>query len=90
MPILGVLTGRIDFSDKVWVLRAATDGNEAIAIGYGAFLNAILEFLIIALAIFIIVKQVNRLKRQKEEAPPESPSEEILLLREIRDALIHK
>ena len=95
MPLLSLLTGGLDFSQWVWVLRAAvTDGggnviSPAITVNYGAFLAAILDFLIIAFAIFCLVKAINRLHRKKEAAPPPppQPSREEVLLAEIRDLL---
>lgn len=97
MPPLGWLIGNVDFSDLAWTLapaRVTADGSEipAVVIGYGEFLNTVIQFLIVAFAIFMLVKGVNRLARrrkQEEEAPaaPPEPSEEVLLLRQIRDSL---
>ena len=95
MPPLGWLIGNVDFSDLAWTLapaRVAADGSEipAVVIGYGEFLNTVIQFLIVAFAIFMLVKGVNRLARKKqEEAPaaPAEPSEEVVLLRQIRDSL---
>lgn len=97
MPPLGWLIGDVDFSDLAWTLspaRVAADGSEipAVVIGYGEFLNTVIQFLIVAFAIFMLVKGLNRLARrrkQEEEAPaaPPEPSEEVLLLRQIRDSL---
>ncbi|MGE8287750.1 MAG: MscL family protein, partial [Stenotrophomonas sp.] len=77
-----------------WTLAPAkigADGKEipAVVIGYGDFINTLIQFIIVAFAIFMLVKVVNRLSRKKEEAPaaPAEPSEEVLLLREIRDSL---
>ena len=93
MPPIGWLIGNVDFSDLAWTLAPATvaaDGSEvpAVVVGYGAFLNTIIQFVIVAFAIFMLVKVVNKLARKKpaEEAPA-APSEEVLLLREIRDNL---
>lgn len=94
MPPLGWLIGRVDFSDMVWTLapaRVAANGTEipAVVIGYGDFLNTLVQFVIVAFAIFMVIKVINRLARKKEAAPPApaAPSEEVLLLREIRDSL---
>lgn len=94
MPPLGWLIGRVDFSDMVWTLapaRVAANGTEipAVVIGYGDFLNTLVQFIIVAFAIFMVIKVINRLARKKEAAPPApaAPSEEVLLLREIRDSL---
>jgi len=91
MPPLGWVIGQVDFSDLAWTLapaRIAADGSEipAVVIGYGDFINTIIQFVIIAFAIFLVIKGINRLSRKKEEAPA-GPSEEVLLLREIRDNL---
>jgi large conductance mechanosensitive channel len=84
MPIVGALTGGIDFSDK----QLGVYGTD-IAIRYGAFLNALLSFVIVAFAIFVVVKQVNRLKRPAPAAAhePKAVPEDVQLLREIRDEL---
>ena len=91
MPPIGWLIGGIDLSKMAWVLapaRAGEDGKEipAVIIGYGDFLNTIVQFVIVAFAIFLLVKMVNRLAH-KHEAAPAPPSEEVVLLREIRDSL---
>lgn len=94
MPPIGLLLGGVDFSDLGLTLKEATvdaAGNEvpAVVLGYGAFINAIIQFLIIAWAIFMVVKAINRLNRKEEakEEAPAGPSEEVLLLREIRDSV---
>lgn len=91
MPPLGWAIGRVDFSELAWTLapaRLGPDGQEipAVVIGYGDFLNTLVQFLIVAFAIFMVVKVINRLARKKEAAPA-APAEEVLLLREIRDNL---
>lgn len=94
MPPIGWLIGNVDFSKLAWTLapaQVAADGTEipAVVVGYGDFINTVVQFVIVAFAIFMVVKVVNRLSRKKEEAPaaPAAPSEEVLLLREIRDTL---
>lgn len=93
MPPIGWLIGNVDFSNLAWTLapaKLAEDGSEipAVVIGYGDFINTLIQFIIVAFAIFMLVKVVNRLSRKKEEAlAPAEPSEEVLLLREIRDNL---
>lgn len=95
MPPLGVLIGGVDFSDLAIVLREAvvsTDPalvREAVVISYGKFIQSILDFLIVAFAIFMGVKAINRLKREEAAAPeaPHAPSQEEQLLAEIRDLL---
>ncbi len=94
MPLVSLLTGGVDFSAWKWVLRAGTL-NEAgeltgeVAVNYGMLLSAVLSFLIVAFAIFCMVKALNRLHRKREEAPPAppEPSAEEKLLAEIRDLL---
>lgn len=92
MPILGVLTGGVDFSAMAWTLKEATDTAEAVTVGYGLFINSIISFLIIAFAVFVVMKQINRMKKQEEEASaePPKPSNEEVLLTEIRDLLKRK
>ena len=91
MPPLGWVIGQVDFSDLVWELapaRVAADGAEipAVVIGYGDFINTIIQFVIVAFAIFLVIKAINRLSKKKEAAP-KAPSEEVLLLREISNKL---
>lgn len=86
MPPIGVLLGGIDFTNLVVTLKKATETTAAITLNYGIFINTIIDFIIIAFSIFIVVKQINRLKK-KEEAKPTQTPEEVLLLREIRDSL---
>lgn len=86
MPPIGVLTGGVDFSNLVITLKSATETAEAVTLNYGMFLNALIDFVIIAFAIFIVIKQLNRFKK-KEEAKPKTTPEDIVLLREIRDSL---
>ena len=94
MPIIGTLFGGIDFSTLKYVVRAADEaaGIEEAAIKYGSFIQAIVNFLLIAIVIFLLVKGINKMRRKKEEpapapAPDPEPSEEVKLLTEIRDAL---
>ncbi len=86
MPPLSFLTGGIDFSNLHITLKKAGAGVEAITLNYGLFINTIFDFLIISLSIFIVIKQINRL-RKKEEAKPALVNEDTILLREIRDSL---
>ena len=94
MPIIGVIFGGIDFTSLKYVIRAADEaaGIEEAAIRYGSFIQAIVNFLLIAIVIFLLVRGLNKLRRKKEEPAPEpapepEPSEEVKLLTEIRDAL---
>ena len=94
MPPIGLLVGGVDFSKLAITLKAASvdaAGKEipAVVLAYGEFINAVIQFVIVAFAIFMVVKGINRLHKKPEEAPaaPAAPPEDILLLREIRDAL---
>lgn len=87
MPPLGKLIGGVDFSAFKWVLTpAGADGKGEVAILYGAFINTMIQFLIVALAIFIVVKAINKISRKQEEAPAAPPAD-VVLLTEIRDLL---
>ena len=91
MPPIGLLIGGVDFSRLGIVLQQASvdaAGKEvpAVVLAYGEFFNAIIQFVIIAFAIFLVVKAINRMRKPAEEAPA-GPSEEVLLLRDIRDSL---
>lgn len=90
MPPIGLLIGGVDFSAWKWVLKAAgADGKGEVAIQMGVFLNTIIQFLIIAAAIFVVVKIINGMSKKAEEAPaaPPEPTPTEKLLTEIRDAL---
>lgn len=86
MPPIGMLLGNVDFSNLVITLKEATGEMEAITINYGLFMNTVIDFLIIAFTIFIVVRQINKIKKKEEQKPVE-PKEDIVLLREIRDSL---
>ena len=97
MPLLSLLTGGVDFSSWKWVLKAASvaeDGTEIaeIAVNYGSLIATILDFVLMAFAVFCLVKAVNRLHQKTEETPPPppQPSREEVLLTEIRDLLKEK
>jgi len=94
MPPIGLLTGGIDFSKLEWVLRAenpATVEIEKVAIQYGAFLNTVIQFAIVAFVVFLLVKGINKLRREEAASPeptaPAAPTPTESLLVEIRDAL---
>lgn len=100
MPLISLITGGIDFSAWKWVLKAAImEGEEVItpeiAINFGNLISVVLDFIIIAFAIFCMLKAINSLKKKEEEAPaeepaPAEPSAEEKLLTEIRDLLANK
>jgi large conductance mechanosensitive channel len=89
MPPIGLMLGNVDFSDLAVTLSAASEGGEAVLLKYGQFIQTVVDFTIIAFAIFMVVKAMNSLKKKEEEAPsaPPAPSKEEVLLTEIRDAL---
>jgi len=89
MPPIGLLLGGVDFSNLALTLKEATADTEAVAIKYGVFVNTVLDFVIVALAIFAVVKAMNSMKK-KEEEQPAAPPQDILLLTEIRDALANR
>lgn len=87
MPPIGLLIGGVDFSSYKWVLQAAgADGKGEVAIQFGAFLNTVIQFAIVAFAIFLVIKLMNRLVRKQEDAPAPPPPD-VVLLTEIRDLL---
>ena len=101
MPPIGLLLGKVDFSNLFLVLRggeatgpyatveAAREAG-AVTVNWGLFVNQVVAFLIVAFAVFVLVKGINRWRRQEEAAPepaPAEPAEEVVLLREIRDVL---
>lgn len=92
MPPIGVLIGGVDFSDLALTLHEASGDAAAVTLNYGKFVQTVFDFLIIAFAIFVMVKAINRLKRKEEEKPaaPAEPSREETLLAEIRDILKEK
>ncbi len=92
MPPIGLLLGGMDFSQLMVVLREAAGDTPMVAIKYGVFINTVMDFLIVAFAIFLVVKGMNRLKKKEESkpAPPPQPSREEMLLTEIRDILQQK
>lgn len=92
MPPIGLLVGGLDFSNLGFILKEATDKTPAVTIRYGMFINALIDFIIIAFSIFLVIKGMNSLKKKEEEAPsaPPAPKEEVVLLSEIRDLLKSK
>ena len=96
MPVIGVLTGGVNFSDKKWIIQQAVADGETIvtpevAVTWGAFVQTVIDFVIIAFCIFVAIKFINKLKRVPEPAPepapaPAAPTQEELLP-EIRDLL---
>jgi large conductance mechanosensitive channel len=91
MPPIGLLLGRVDFSEFKWVLQKADPAHKLgeVSIGYGAFINTVIQFLIVAFVIFLMIKLLATVRRQeaKEPAPPPAPTPSETLLGEIRDLL---
>lgn len=88
MPIVGLIVGGVDFAALKIVLKPAgvdPKANPETAILYGAFINTVIQFLVIALVVFLVVKGINILRRQQGTAPPPTPTETLLM--EIRDSL---
>lgn len=93
MPLLGMLTGGINFKDLKFVLEPAKGHIPAVTVNYGMFIQNVFDFIIIAFAIFMIIKMINKLKMLEavpEEKPPAEPSTQEKLLMEIRDLLKNK
>lgn len=92
MPPIGVLLGGVDFSNLAIIVKEAAGAAPAVVISYGKFLQTMIDFTIIAFAIFMAVKAINSFKKKEETAPkaPPEPSKEELLLTEIRDLLKEK
>jgi large conductance mechanosensitive channel len=91
MPPIGVVLGGVDFSDIKLPLRAAAEGREAVTMNIGLFLNNVISFMIVAFAVFMLVKAVNELRRRFEKEQPATlaaPTPTESYLKEIRDALV--
>jgi len=89
MPPIGLLLGGVDFSSLGITLRQAAEGSPAVVLKYGVFINTIVDFVIVALAIFLLVRGMNSLRQKEETAPaaPPAPTKDQALLAEIRDLL---
>ena len=94
MPSIGVLTGGVDFTDLKLTIKEAQDGAAAVTLNYGQLIQDVVDFLIIAICVFVMVKTLMKLTRRKEEAsapaPEPAPTKEEKLLTEIRDILAGK
>ena len=92
MPPIGVLVGGVDFSNLAWTIKEAVGETPAVVISYGKFIQTVIDFIIIAFAIFMAIKAMNSLKRKEEAAPaaPPAPPAQEVLLTEIRDLLKHR
>ena len=98
MPPVGLLLGKGDFSNMHVMLRdgipagpyltvEAAQKAGAVTLNYGMFVNQIVSFVLVAFAVFLLIRTINRLRRRQEEQPKAAPAEDVILLREIRDAL---
>jgi len=96
MPPIGLMMGGVDFSDKfinlgdgAYATLAAAQEAGAPTLNYGQFINVVLDFIIVAFAIFMVIRAMNKMKKKEEEKPeePAKPSDEVVLLTEIRDSL---
>ena len=98
MPPIGLLLGKVDFTNLFAVLREGAQAGPyltveaaqkagAVTFNYGVFINTLISFVIVAFAVFLLVRSINKLKRQEEAKPTAAPPEEVVLLREIRDSL---
>jgi large conductance mechanosensitive channel len=98
MPPIGLLLGKVDFANLFVVLRDGASAGPylsvdaaqkagAVTFNYGVFINTCISFVIVAFAVFLLIRSVNRMKQKEAEAPAAPPAEDVLLLREIRDAL---
>lgn len=98
MPVVGILTGGVDFSEKKLILQNAIEASTAadgsvvaavteISIKYGIFITNLIDFIVVAFAVFMVIKAINSMKKAEPAAPPAGPSTEEKLLTEIRDLL---
>ena len=91
-PLVGMITGK-DLSQNKWIIKeevkdaAGKITQSEVALQWGAFLTAVIDFVIVAFVMFLIIKGINSLKKKEPEAPPPPTPEDVILLREIRDAL---
>jgi len=92
MPPLGLLIGGVNFSHLKLTLKEAEGATQAVTLNYGAFLQTLFDFTLVAIAVFVLVKGINKLKASLVQPPPlaTGPSPEVKLLTEIRDALVKK
>jgi len=98
MPPIGLLLGKVDFTNLFLVLKQGAQAGPylsveaaqkagAVTFNYGVFINTLISFMIVAFAVFLLIRGINRMKREEQAKPPAAPPEEIVLLREIRDSL---
>jgi large conductance mechanosensitive channel len=89
MPPLGLVIGGVNFTNLKATIGTPLAGGEPVTLNYGAFIQALVDFLIVAFVIFLVVKGINKMKRKQEAAPaaPPAPTKDQILLTEIRDLL---
>ncbi len=89
MPPIGLLLGKVDFKELKWILKKAEEGGTDVTLNYGMFVQNVIDFTIIALCIFLIIRVIQKMEKKKDEAPapPPEPSVQEKLLEEIRDLL---
>ncbi len=92
MPPIGMVLGKVDFKDLKLVLVEGSDTVKEVAIGYGAFVNTLIDFTLVAFALFMVIKAMNTMKKKEAAAPaaPAAPAADVVLLTEIRDLLKKK
>ena len=87
MPPLGMLTSGVDFKELAWTLRPAVGATPAVVMKYGAFIQTVIDFFLVAISIFAMVQVIAKMKRNEPAPAPAPPSKQEVLLEEIRDAL---
>ena len=92
MPPIGMVLGKVDFKDLKLVLVEGSDTVKEVAIGYGAFVNTLIDFTLVAFALFMVIKAMNTMKKKEAAAPaaPAAPAADVVLLTESRDLLKKK
>jgi large conductance mechanosensitive channel len=90
MPPIGLLVGGVNFTSLAITMKEAAGKAPAVTLNYGNFLQAVFDFLIVAFAVFMLVKAINTLQKKEKEAPPPAPPKQETLLEEIRDILREK
>lgn len=87
MPLIGLVVGGVNFTDLKYVLKDAEEGAKAVTLDYGVFVQNVFDFVIIAFAIFMVIRGINSMKKKEEAAAPAGPTKDQELLVEIRDLL---
>lgn len=89
-PLIGLITGNIDFSHKVFALNLPIGDIEPLVLRYGAFITTVINFVVVAFAIFLVIHQMNKLKAKEEKVEEKKISDEVKILTEIKDLLANK